>query len=548
MDFELGILNGLIVDGAGNPWYRGGLGIAAGRIAKVGRVDRAECERAIDAKGMYVCPGFVDIHTHSDISAMTFRGCDSTLRQGVTTHLAGNCGQGIAPLREPHVELMKTYWGEWAGKAVKTDWRTFGEYLEALGKGGLGHNVGLLVAHGAVRTAAMGAKQEEPSDAELDMMRGFVREAMEEGAFGMSTGLVYPPSCFGKTDEIVELCKVVAKYGGMYASHIRGERETILEAIKEAVLIGERSGVRVQISHNCPKIGFSGRTAETLGLVKEARKRGLDVTIDNDVHTDLAPQLSGALPQYLGELPTDKIVEHLRSEENRQRIKAEIIEDRLPAFGPSGLLKHGRFDRIFILHSPNRAELVGKTVQQIADERKQDPFDAYFDLIVEDEDKLVAIFDYIEEEDIKALMRDENMMFSSDCATLSLSGPMSDSTEYFPCAFGEYPGIFERYVRDDPVLTVQEAVRRMTSFPAQKMGLFDRGLLRPGMAADIAVIDLPNVKDKATNRWPHDHPYENYPHDYPEGIPYVIVNGSVAVDEGEQTDARAGVVLRHSWR
>ncbi|UCE90948.1 MAG: amidohydrolase family protein [Methanobacteriota archaeon] len=547
MEFDLGILRGRIIDGAGNPWHIGDLGIVGRRIAKVGRVDRNDCVRAIEAKGMYVCPGFVDIHTHSDISAMTFRGCDSTLRQGVTTHLAGNCGQGIAPLREPHVELMKTYWGEWAGKAIDTTWRTFGEYLEALGKGGLGHNVGLLVAHGAVRTAAMGPKREAPSDDELDVMKDLVDEAMGAGAFGMSTGLVYPPSCFGETKEIIELCKVVARYGGMYASHIRGERETIIEAIKEAILIGEKSGVRVQISHNCPKIGSSGRTSETLGLVKEARGLGLDVTIDNDVHTDLAPQLSGALPQHLGELPTNKIVEHLRSAENRKRIKDEIIEDRLPAFGPSGLLKHGRFDRIFILHSPNRTDLIGKTVQQIANDRRQDPFDTYFDLIVEDEDKLVAIFDYIEEEDIRALMKNENMMFSSDGATLSLSGPMSDPTEYFPCAFGEYPGILERYVRDEPILPLQDAIRRMTSFPAQKIGLFDRGLLRPGMVADIAVIDLPRVRDKATNRWPHEHPYENYPHDYPEGIPYVIVNGSVAVDDGEQTSVRAGEVLRHSY-
>ncbi len=547
MKMDLGILHGYVVDGAGNPWYVGDIGIAGKRIVKVGRVDRKDCERSIDAKGMYVCPGIIDIHTHSDITAMTFRGCDSTLRQGVTTHLTGNCGQGIAPLREPHVELMKTYWGEWAGKALETNWRSFGEYLDALGEGGLGHNIASLVAHGTVRTAAMGASREAPSAPELEEMKGMVAEAMAAGAFGMSTGLVYPPSCFGSTEEIIELCKVVARYGGMYTSHIRGERETILDAIREAILIGEKAGVRVQISHNCPKYGASGRTAETLALVKEARARGLDVTIDNDVHTDLAPRLSGALPQYLGELPTDKAIEHLRSRENRERVKAEIIEDKLPAFGPCGLLKHGRFDRIFILHSPSDDGIVGKTVQQIADERGDDAFETYFDLLVESGDKIVAIFDYIEEEDIVALMKDENMMFSSDCATQSLTGPSSDATEYFPCAFGEYPGIFERYVRDEPVLTIQEAVRRMTSFPAQKIGLYDRGLLRPGMMADIVVIDLPRVRDRATNRWPHTYPYENYPHDYPEGIPYVVVNGSVAVDEGEQTAARAGEVLRHVW-
>lgn len=361
----------------------------------------------------------------------------------------------------------------------------------------------------------------------------------------MSTGLVYPPGSFAKTSEIIELCKVVAKYGGMHASHIRGERETIAVAIKEAILIGERSGVRVQISHNCPKIGAWGRTKETLGLVADARKRGFDVTIDNDVHTDLAPLLSGALPQYLAELKKKDLLEHIGRPENRKRIRKEIIEDRLPAFGPSGLLKHGLFDRIFLMHVPGDKGLEGKTVAQVAKTRHKDGFETYFDLMQESKDGIIAIFDYISEDDIEKLLVDPNMMVSSDCATWAEKGPMTDPPPYIPCAFGEYPGIFERYVRDKPVLSLQEAVRKMTSFPAQKMGLHDRGLLRPGLKADIAIIDLARIKDRATNRWPHKYPFENYPHMYPEGIPFVIVNGTVAVDNGRQTKALAGEVLRH---
>ncbi len=547
MRFDIGILNGLVVDGSGNPWYKADIGISGKKILKIGHIDRKDCDRTIGAKGSYVCPGFIDIHTHSDVTAMIFRGCDSTLRQGVTTHLTGNCGQGIAPLMEPNIELAKTYWGEWAGRLGKTSWSTLEEYLRVLARGGLGHNIATLVGHGAIRTAVMGARMDAPSKGELNQMKGHVKEAMEAGAFGMSTGLVYPPGCFADTDEIVELCKVVAKYGGMYASHIRGERETIAEAIREAILIGERAGVRVQISHNCPKWGACGRTAETLGLVSEARGRGLDVTIDNDVHTDLAPELSGALPQYLAELPLDERVEHLKSKANRRRVRKEIVDDELPAFGPSGLLKHGRFDRILIIHASKQKDLVGKTVQQIADIRGADAFETYFDLIVEEKDGMIAIFDYISGEDIKALMMDPNMMFSSDCSTWSVEGAMNDPPPYFPCAFGEYPGILERYVRDDPVLTIQDAVRRMTSFPAQKIGLLDRGLLRPGMKADVAIIDLPNVRDRATDLWPHDNPLRNYPHGYPEGIPYVIVNGKVAVDNGRQTKVLAGEVLKHRW-
>ena len=544
---DIGILGGRIVDGAGNPWYIGDIGVAGKKIAKMGKIDKSECRRTIDARGLYVCPGFIDIHTHSDITVLIYPGCDSTLRQGVTTHLIGNCGSSAAPMREPYVDIWKTYWGDWAGTFDKDEWRTFGEYLKVLERSGVGHNIAALVGHGAVRTAALGAERRAPNPKELKLMKGLVDEAMRSGAFGLSTGLVYPPGSFAKTDEIVELCKVVAKYGGMYTSHIRGERETIADAIKEAIMIGERSGVRVQISHNCPKIGAWGRTKETLGLVEKARKRGLDVTVDNDVHTDLAPALSGALPQYLAELKKKDMLEHIKSKSNRERIKREIIEDKLPAFGPSGLLKHGLFDRIFIMHCPKQKKLEGKTIDQVAKERRKDTFETYFDLMVEENDDIIAIFDYISEDDIKKLLVHPLVMVSSDCATWATHGPLTDPPPYEPCAFGEYPGILERYVRDEELLTMQEAIRKMTSFPAQRIGLLDRGLLRPGMKADITIIDLDKIKDRATNLWPHEYPFKNYPHRYPDGIPFVIVNGSVAVDKSKQTKALAGEVLRHKW-
>lgn len=488
-----------------------------------------------------MCPGFIDIHTHSDVSVLVYPGCDSTIRQGVTTHLIGNCGESAAPLREPYVDLWKNYWGDWAGPMDDSPWRSFEEYLRFLEKKGIGHNIAALVGHSAVRTAVMGAESRAPKPKELGVMKGLVDEAMRSGAFGLSTGLVYPPGCFAKTDEVIELCKVVAKYGGMYASHIRGERETIATAIKEAILIGQRSGVRVQISHNCPKFGAEGRTAETLGLVEKARAKGLDVTVDNDVHTDLAPRLSAALPQYLHSLSKDEMFKLLRNEADRQRIKKEIIEDRLPAAGYSGLLKHQRFDRIFLMSVPGQKDLEGKTVKQIADRRGKDAFSTYFDLLVEERDEIVALFDYISGEDVKSLLVHPLVMISSDCSTWS----EEDVRDYNPCSFGEYPGIFERYVRDEPVLTIQEAVRKMTSYPAQKIGLYDRGLLRPGMRADVTIIDLARIKDRATNLWPHKYPFENYPHRYPEGIPYVVVNGTIAVDNGKQTKLRAGEVLRY---
>src|SRR5512136_869424 len=547
MKLDLGILGGYIVDGAGNPWYRADLGVSRKSISKIGKIDKKDCKRTISAKGLYVCPGFIDIHTHSDITALVFPGCDSTLRQGVTTHLIGNCGMSAAPMREPYIETWKNYWGEWAGKFDEGGWRTFAEYLNLLERKGVGHNIAALVGHGAVRTAVLGPQRRAPNAKELRLMKDLVEEAMKAGAFGLSTGLVYPPGSFAKTDEIVELCKVVSKYGGMYTSHIRGERESIATAIKEAILIGEKSGCRVEISHNCPKYGAWGRTKETLGLAEAARRRGLAVTVDNDMPTDLAPALSGALPQYLAELSKKQMLKHIHVRANRDRIRKEIVEDKLPAYGQSGLLKHGAFDRIFLLHCPRQRSLEGKTVASVAKARGKDAFETYFDLMEEEKDEIIAIFDYISEKDIQQLFMSPIVMVSSDCATWSETGPMNDPPPYIPCAFGEYPGIIQRYVREEPIMTLQECIRKMTSYPAQTIGLYDRGLLRPGMRADITVIDLKKIKDRATNRWPHKYPYENYPHRYPQGIPYVLVNGSLAVDNGKQTKILAGEVLRHRW-
>ncbi len=549
MAFDIGVLGGRIVDGCGNPWYYGDVGIKGKKIAKIGRIEGKDCDVVVSAKGQYVCPGFIDIHTHSDVTAIAFPGCDSTLRQGVTTHLVGNCGLSVAPLREPNVETMANYWGTWTGVLSKAKWRTFDDYLKFLEKSGIGCNIAALVGHGAVRTAIMGADRGVPDKKQLDQMKALVDEAMRAGAFGMSTGLVYPPSCFGKTPEIVALCKVVAKYGGMYTSHVRGEREMYADAVKEALYIGEKSGCRVEVSHNCPKYGAWGRAKEILGLVEAARLRGMDVTSDNDVHTDLSPTLAQGLPQYLHELTMPDLIEHMKKPENRRRVKKEIIEDKLPAFGPAGLLKHQKFDRIFMLDVPKQKNLNGKTVEQIAKKRGKDPFETYFDLFVEEENKIVALFDYISEEDIKYVLAHPLVMVCSDCSTWSKDGfTKKGPTPYWPCAFGEYPGIFERYVKKEAVLSMQEAVRKMTSFPAQKIGLFDRGLLRPGMIADVTIIDMEKIKDRATNMWPHKYPFENYPPEYPDGVPYVIVNGKITVERGRQNKILAGEVIRHDWK
>jgi N-acyl-D-aspartate/D-glutamate deacylase len=268
------------------------------------------------------------------------------------------------------------------------------------------------------------------------------------------------------------------------------------------------------------------------------------VTVDNDVHTDLAPALVDGLPQHLQELPEAEIQALLRDPKARRQIREEIVADRKPAFGPSGLLKHGQWQRITILHAPRTPDEVGKTVAALAGERGGDPFETYFDLIVENGRAVEAIFDYIDEANIHILLQHPAVMISSDGQVLAPYGFLNDPPPYSPCSYGEFPGVLERYVREVPVLSLEEAIRKMTSFPAQRFGLWQRGVLRPGAWADIVVFDLQRLHDRATNLAPHLYPFENYPHRYPEGIDYVFVNGVMVIDPEGHTAVLPGQVLR----
>jgi N-acyl-D-aspartate/D-glutamate deacylase len=546
MQPDIVLSHGKIVDGCGNPWFWGDLAIHNGRIAAIAPAGSLQGRQSIDAAGRFVTPGFIDIHTHSDLSILVNRCAESAVRQGVTTHVVGNCGMSPAPVDESHFDEMRQYWGPISEQPEVTwDWRTFGQYLETLDQGGLAINIASLAGHGALRIAAMGMAERDPTPSEQARMADLLAEAMESGTFGLSTGLVYPPGCFARTAELVALCRVVARYGGLYATHIRGERETILEAVGEAIQIGREAGVPVQVSHNAPKYGAPGDASANLRLVEEARALGLDVTVDNDVHTDLGPPLTGGLPQNIQEWPAAEIAALLRDPDARCRIREEIILDRRPAFGPAGLLKHGQWQRITILHAPRSLGVIGKTIETIAGEHGKEPFDVYFDLIVDNGHAAEAIFDYIDEANIRILLQHPVVMICSDGQVLAPYGFLNDPPPYTPCSYGEFPGVLERYVRDEPVLTLEEAIRKMTSFPAQRLGLMDRGVLRPGAWADVVVFDLARIRDRATNLYPHTYPFENYPHRHPEGIDYVFVNGALVVDGEQHSGTLPGRVLRH---
>ena len=545
-DFDLIIANGRVVDGCGNPWYYGDVAVRRDRIAAIGAPGALRGRRVVDAAGRYVTPGFVDPHTHSDISILQHPRADSVIRQGVTTHVTGNCGMSPAPLSAAHRDEALHNWGHyWDISGLSWEWRSFAQYLRELARAPKAINVAPLVGHGALRLAVMGFSEDAASERELVRMERLLDAAMRAGGHGMSTGLVYPPGCFAGTEELVRLCRTVARYRGIYTSHVRGERETILEAVAEAIDIGRRSGVAaVEISHNAAKWGAPAGAGANLALIAQARREGMDVTTDNDVHTELAPRLSRALPQPLLDLDHSDLMALLADPVRRAQVRRDIAEDRLPGAGYTGLVRHGRFDRIVVLQADRHPDLRGRSVADIAATRGADAFDTFLDLIVEEDDGIVGIFDYMDEADIRALLTSPLAMVSSDGLVMPPADTLDDPSLYWPCSYGEYPGILERYVHDEPVLRLEEAVRKMTSFPAQRFRLFDRGALRPGLRADVVVFDLERVHDRATNLYPHSFPFANIPHRYPTGIDWVVVNGSPVLEEGEHTGALPGRVLR----
>ncbi len=544
MTYDIVIKEGLIVDGSGRPGFKADLAVKGGRIAKIDEVIDVEADRIINAEGLAVCPGFIDIHTHSDFVLLVNPKAESKVRQGVTTEVVGNCGGSAAPARGAALERAKRIMSGYGIDGV--EWTSFSDYLNLLERKGIAINVVALVGHGTVRQCVLGMENRPPTERELQEMKSLVAEAMEAGAFGMSSGLVYPPGRYASTEELIELCKVVASYGGIYASHIRGERETIVEAVKEAIEIGRRSGVSVQISHHPAKIGGWGKSKETLRLIEEAREEGIDVNCDMHPYIAGSTGLSALLPPWVQEEGPEKIVQRLKNEELRKKIRQDMIEEKIPGPGPCGLVKRDMWDKLMLADCEKNKDLIGLDFEEIARRRGKDPFEAYFDLLVEEEARGMVVGFYYNEEDIRRVLLHPTSMIGSDGYALAPYGPLGKGKMH-PRSYGTFPMVFRKYVRGESrkeliydegakLLTLEEAVMKMTSVTAKKLGLKDRGLLKEGMRADIVILDPKRVVDRAT--------YLD-PYQYPEGIEYVIVNGELVIDEREHTGSLPGMVLRH---
>ena len=542
--YDIVIKKGLIVDGSGRPSFKADLAVKGGRIAKMDEAIDVEADRIINAEGLAVCPGFIDIHTHSDFVLLVNPKAESKVRQGVTTEVVGNCGGSAAPAKGAALERAKRIMNGYGIDRV--EWTSFSDYLNLLEGKGIAINVVALVGHGTVRQCVLGMENRPPTERELQEMKSLVAEAMEAGAFGMSSGLVYPPGRYASTEELIELCKVVASYGGIYASHIRGERETIVEAVKEAIEIGRRSGVSVQISHHPAKIGGWGKSKETLRLIEEAREEGIDVNCDMHPYIAGSTGLSALLPPWVQEGGPEKIVQRLKNEELRKKIRQDMIEEKIPGPGPCGLVKRGMWDKLMLADCEKNKDLIGLNFEEIARRRGKDPFEAYFDLLVEEEARGMVVGFYYNEEDIRRVLLHPTSMIGSDGYALAPYGPLGKGKMH-PRSYGTFPMVFRKYVRGESrkeliyddgakLLTLEKAVMKMTSVTAKKLGLKDRGLLKEGMRADIVILDPKRVADRAT--------YLD-PYRYPEGIEYVIVNGELVIDEGEHTGSLPGMVLRH---
>jgi N-acyl-D-amino-acid deacylase len=530
LKYDLAILNGRVVDGAGNPWYKADIGVVAGRIKSIGRLD-GSAKKRIDAEGLVVTPGFIDIHSHSDLQLLINPLAESKIRQGVTTEVIGNCGSSPAPLSRQTREEAQKYAGEWA-KKIDWDWLSFDEFLRKLQRSGVALNVAPLVGNVPIRTMVMGFAAKKPTPSQLSKMKALTAKCMEEGAFGLSTGLIYSPSCYAKTPEIIELCKVAAKYGGIYASHIRGEGDPLVSSVREAITIGKEAKIPVEIAHHkaAGKRNW-GKVTKTLSMIQDARDHGVDVTCDVYPYTAGATGLDAGIPSWAHEGGTAKLIERLESPKTRARIRREI-QRGIP--GWENLIGTAGPENIQITSSEKHPNYQGKRISELAKAKRKDSLNFIFDLLIEEKSRIGIVLFMINENDMRKVLSSPFVMVGSDAGAQAPYGVLGKAKPH-PRSYGTFVRVLGRLSREEGLLTLPEAIRKMTSLPARKMGLWNRGLVRVGNWADLVVFDEDTVGDKAT--------YTN-PHQYPEGIKYVIVNGKTVIEGKRHTKALPGKVLR----
>jgi len=547
MEFDLVLRNARVVDGTGNPWFRADVAVDGGKISRVGRLEGARARRVIDVEGRVVAPGFIDIHSHCDFIVPLPDQAEFLrhfVAQGITTLVVGNCGYAPAPINPATAPLMQAYTAFIKPRDLEWRWTTFGEYLDYLERNGVYMNTVHLAAHGALRIAVMGFDARSPSSDELQRMEELLAECLDSGAAGLSCGLIYAPGMFATTDELSALAKLLRPSDALFTAHVRGSSETLLPAAKEVVEIGRAAGVRVQHSHleafgkpNWPKV------EETLALHEEAREAGLDHGFDVIPYTAANTTFLAILPPWSLDGGVPKLLERLRDRETRKRIERDVREvvPRWPTWEPGGwphnLVEATGWGNVWIMwvESERNKHLEGKSLARLAEETGKDPFDVAADLILDEEGHVTALYlgvsgDLEEEWALRQVMQHPRASIETDAFSLGRGKP-------HPALFGSFPKVLGQYVREQKLLTLEDAVRKMTSLSAERLKLKDRGLVREGCWADLTVFDPDTVWDDTTYLEP-DRP--------PRGIDYVLINGVVIVERGRvDTRTFAGKVLRH---
>ena len=525
--YDLLITNAQIVDGSGGVPTKGSVAIAAGKVAAVGDVP-GTAARTIDAKGRTVAPGFIDLHSHSDMPLMTDGNGQSKIRQGVTTEVIGESGS-VAPRKEA---------------SATQPWTDFSGYFAALEKNGISPNLLSYVGTGTVRELVIGEADRKATATDIEAMRTIVATAMSQGVFGVSSGLIYPPNAYATVEELSEVSK--AAQGGLYASHLRYDGAKLRDGIEEAIAIGERAGIPVHVFHiKVTGQKNFGRMKEVIEIVEAARARGVRVTADQYPYIASSTSLTATIPPWAQDGGTEKLLARLKEPRERARIRKEM-ENTNPSW-ESRYQSAGTWQNVQLAAigrtrgstsdpvSPNR-KYEGMRVAEAARQAGKDPFDFVFDLLIEERGSVGCVYFIIDEADLALAMKQPWVAIGSDGSALAVEGPLRAGVPH-PRNFGTFPRVLGRYVRELKVIPIEEAIRKMTSLPASILGLADRGTIKEGMWADLVIFDPATVADKAT--------FED-PFQYPVGIDTVLVNGVVVLDEGKHSGARPGKVLRRA--
>ncbi len=531
--YDVIIKNGKIIDGSGNPWVSGDIAIRGDRIAKIGRLDGSNAKRIIDAHNLVVSPGFIDMLGQSEEALLIDNRSLSKLSQGITSEITGE-GDSIAPqnaltLSELQPELDHYH--------LTVDWTSLDGYFSRLEKSGTPLNIGTYVGAAQVRQAVLGQVDRAPTSEELDKMNALVAEAMQQGAFGVSTALIYPPGHYAKTEELIKLAKVAGQYGGIYATHMRSEGQSETAALEEALRIGREGHLPVEIFHlkviGKPRWGDMPKIA---GMIEAARDAGQDVSANMYPYVAGGTALASSLPPWVADGGAAKLLERIKDAATRARIKQEMATEHpnwenlyLASGGASGVLVSG-------VDNPDLKQYDGQTLAQIAKEQGKDPLDVLMDLVIADKAQTGALYFIASEEDLRYGLKQAWTSIGLDAGELSLDGPLFEPHTH-PRAFGSMPRFLGHYVRDEHLLPLEQAIRKITSLPAQREHIRDRGLLKEGFFADITIFDPATIVDKAT--------YEN-PAQISAGVKYVFVNGKLEYEDGKLTGTTAGTVLRGS--